>query len=540
MLHGSDQIFNHPGPTLLAGKVVCDYGQSVTDCIVRRITERGATIELESPFGIPDHFHLLIRDRGPPRPSKVVWQSGKELGLEFEQLEVTAKNHTSTEKDQPEDHDQPSSTGGQLLALRSALDEIQIGVVLLSSDMRVQICNRAFRRMWNVPDALAEKKPSFMALLYHVRDTHAYRTAEPDLDAFIAGRLRMIKAGDPKTIDLRRADGEVIRMQCTALPNGGRLLTYATVTDIVAHVDELEVLYKALDTIQDGVLLLDAHLNAQFLNAPMRAYFGVTEQQAATHPPFAALIASAPGAGPHGMDPGQLDEFIACRLAAVQAVEPSVLDLQIADGRHIRVHCSEMANGGRMLTYCDVTDLIRNAEQLERLATTDSLTSLYNRRHFMELAATEWSRYLRHRRPLSMLMIDIDHFKLVNDRYGHAAGDDAIASIAATCRESKRAADIVGRLGGEEFAILLPETDQVQARVLAERIREKVAGRSLSTQGVEFSMTISVGIAAASADMSGADALLRAADRALYQAKADGRNRTAEWSPEPASSAAAK
>jgi diguanylate cyclase (GGDEF)-like protein len=137
-----------------------------------------------------------------------------------------------------------------------------------------------------------------------------------------------------------------------------------------------------------------------------------------------------------------------------------------------------------------------------------------------------------------MLMIDIDHFKLVNDRYGHAAGDDAIASIAATCRESKRAADIVGRLGGEEFAILLPETDQVQARVLAERIREKVAGHSLSTQGVEFSMTISVGIAAASADMSGADALLRAADRALYQAKADGRNRTAEWSPEPASAAA--
>jgi diguanylate cyclase (GGDEF)-like protein len=195
------------------------------------------------------------------------------------------------------------------------------------------------------------------------------------------------------------------------------------------------------------------------------------------------------------------------------------------------VHCAVTASGGRMITYCDVTDLIRNAELLEKLATTDSMTSLYNRRHFLALAEAEWSRFQRYQRPLSMLMIDIDHFKSVNDRYGHAIGDQAIISVAAACQHNKRNSDVVGRLGGEEFAVLLPETDQAQAEVVAERIRASIAGHVLSVHDVQFALTVSVGIAAATASMSGTDALLRAADSALYQAKSEGRNCFACWSP---------
>jgi diguanylate cyclase (GGDEF)-like protein len=130
-----------------------------------------------------------------------------------------------------------------------------------------------------------------------------------------------------------------------------------------------------------------------------------------------------------------------------------------------------------------------------------------------------------------MLMIDIDHFKSVNDRYGHAVGDEAIASVAAACQQSKRSSDIVGRLGGEEFAVLLPETDCEQAAIVAGRIRERVAARSLSAHHVRFKLTISVGSATATLSMSSVDALLRAADEALYQAKAGGRNRVIQWSP---------
>ena len=309
------------------------------------------------------------------------------------------------------------------------------------------------------------------------------------------------------------------------------MLSYTTVTDIVRHSDELEVLRSALDNISDGILLLDADLNAQFMNQKMREYWGLTEEQAAAHPSYAKIIAGAPHANAHDVPPEQLGAFFASRVEAVRTAEPRVRDAQAPDGRHIRVRCSAMANGGRMLTYCDISDLVRNTEQLDKLATIDAMTGLYNRRQFLVLAEAEWSRFQRYHRPLSMLMIDIDHFKSVNDRYGHAVGDEAIISVATASLEGKRSSDIVGRLGGEEFAILLPETDQAQATILAERLREKVAGHFLAVHKVQFKLTISIGIAAATVSMSGIDALLHAADQALYQAKADGRNRTAQWSP---------
>jgi diguanylate cyclase (GGDEF)-like protein len=531
-----EQKINHHCRTFLADRIICNFGQSTINCVVRRVSDHGATIEVESPLGIAEHFHLLISGEGVPRPCKLVWQSGKELGLEFEHADAI-KPDAGVEPDHP-GHRQMVS--GQMLALKLALDEIPIGVLLLGGDMRAQFMNRAFRMMWNVSDSMAEKKPAFVVLLYHSRDTNAFQKEKPDLDAFAAERIRQVRAGDTTPFDLRRSNGEVIRAQCTVLPNGGRLLTYTSVTDIVRHSDELEVLRNALDNIQDGVLLLDADFNTQFLNRKMREYWGVTEEQAAAHPAYAKLIARAPNAAAGEAPVELMCGFPASRASPAPTADASVQDVQIPDGRYIRVHRAEMANGGRMFTYCDVTDLIRNAEQLEKLATIDSMTGLYNRRHFLVLAEVEWSRFQRYHRPLSMLMIDIDHFKSVNDRYGHAVGDQGIRWVAAACHEGKRGADSVGRLGGEEFAILLPETDQAQAWIVAERIREKVAGHVLTAQEVEFSLTISVGIAAAVESMSGVDALLRAADQALYQAKFEGRNRTAQWSPELAPGLAAE
>ena len=513
--------------TLLAGKVISNFGQSTIDCVVRRISDHGATISVESPLGIPRHFHLHIPDEGAPRPCKVLWQSDREIGIEFE-IADTASPESAVHPAQPERR-ADQMIRGQMLALRSALDEIEIGVVLLDADLRAQFINQAFRRMWKLPDQVAESKPAFAALMYHGRDTSAYEVAQPDLDAYVAHRVSMVRDGDTSTLDLRRSSGDVIRMQCAVLPNGGRMLSYTMVTDIVRHADELEVLRNALDNMSDGVLLLDADLNAQFLNQKMRAYWDVTEQQAATHPSYAKLIAEAPHASSHGVPPEQLEAFFASRVEAIRAAEPRVRDTQLADGRHIRVHCTVTPSGGRMLTYCDVSDLIRNAELLEKLATVDSMTGLYNRRHFLTLAEAEWCRFQRYQRPLSMLMIDIDHFKSVNDRYGHAVGDEAIASVAAACQQSKRNSDIVGRFGGEEFAVLLPETDSAQAAIVAERIRERVAGRCLSVHNVQFKLTISIGFATATLSMSGVDALLHAADEALYQAKGGGRNRVIQW-----------
>ena len=532
----SEQKLMPRGRTLLTGQVIYNFGRSTIDCVVRRLSDHGATISVESPLGIPRQFQLIIADEGIPRPCKVVWQSDKELGLDFE-LADSLHQEAAAPPAPPERRDE-QIVRGQMLALRSALDEIQIGIVLLDSDLRAQIINRAFRQMWKLPDQVADSRPAFAALMYHGRDTNAYQITPADLDAYIANRVGLVQAGDTSALDLRRSNGEVIRMQCAALPNGGRMLSYTFVTDIVRHADELEILRNALDNISDGVLLLDADLNVHFRQQEGAGLFWPDGRTGRSlDPPFAKVLVDS---GAHGVPPDQIEAYSARRIEAIRTMEPKAQDMQLADGRHVRVHCTVTPNGGRMLSYCDITDLIRNAELLEKLATIDSMTGLYNRRHFLTLAEAEWSRFQRYQRPLSMLMIDIDHFKSVNDRYGHAVGDQAIISVATACQQGKRASDAVGRLGGEEFAVLLPETDQAQAAIVAERIRESIAGHVLSVHDVQFKLTISVGIAAATASMSGIDALLRAADQALYQAKSDGRNCLACWSPPPAPRLAAE
>lgn len=155
-----------------------------------------------------------------------------------------------------------------------------------------------------------------------------------------------------------------------------------------------------------------------------------------------------------------------------------------------------------------------------RLANTDPLTGLYNHRYFYHLLETEVKRARRYSRPLSLIMLDIDHFKQFNDRFGHLAGDEALRCLAQILRKNSRGVDMVARYGGEEFAIILPETDLAQAAVQAERLRTAAAEQ----QWPEGQLTISLGAAVLGTDMSKAEDVVRDADRALYEAKAAGRN----------------
>ncbi|HLH97400.1 MAG TPA: GGDEF domain-containing protein [Xanthobacteraceae bacterium] len=166
----------------------------------------------------------------------------------------------------------------------------------------------------------------------------------------------------------------------------------------------------------------------------------------------------------------------------------------------------------------------QHAIDLEMLAALDWLTGIYNRRHFETLARAELARCQRYVRPLSILMIDVDHFKAVNDRFGHATGDRVLQTIAAVCRGAKRDSDVVARMGGEEFALMLPETTEQAAFQLAERLRQQVIECAPIVDGEKVAVTVSVGIAGASLRTSGIEALMRRADQALYEAKHSGRN----------------
>jgi diguanylate cyclase (GGDEF)-like protein len=164
--------------------------------------------------------------------------------------------------------------------------------------------------------------------------------------------------------------------------------------------------------------------------------------------------------------------------------------------------------------------------RLESASLTDFLTELPNRRFFMQQMEQHWAASVRRRRRLACLLIDVDHFKAINDRYGHAVGDLVLKELAATLRQNKRHEDIICRYGGEEFAVLLPESDEEVAHLVAERFRAAAEGEIVQQVAVlNEPVTVSIGLAFRSPQTPGAADLLEAADQALYRAKREGRNR---------------
>ena len=187
---------------------------------------------------------------------------------------------------------------------------------------------------------------------------------------------------------------------------------------------------------------------------------------------------------------------------------------------------ARMGVGTRILEL--ETRLSESLEREEALATRDSLTGLPNRRALYDRARAELNRAEREKRSVGVIMLDIDHFKLINDRFGHAAGDEALRRVAEVLQKSKRDYDYTGRWGGDEFLTILPGTSMLQAGLVAERIRASIDMVRLEVGGADtVELRSSLGVACASPATSpiGIDDLLNQADGALYRAKADGRNR---------------
>lgn len=209
--------------------------------------------------------------------------------------------------------------------------------------------------------------------------------------------------------------------------------------------------------------------------------------------------------------------------------------MQRADGSAFWGHClitpldSSVNANGYSLILRDITDTRESLDAVLKAALTDQLTGVANRRSFFEVAELEMARYARKPRPIALLLIDIDHFKMVNDTHGHATGDAVITSLALLLQGSIRSIDLVARLGGEEFVVLLPSTNADMAERIAERIRQKVEAAKVELETGDIRYTVSIGVAEVEAEAAEVTKLLASADKALYAAKHAGRNRVVRF-----------
>ena len=344
----------------------------------------------------------------------------------------------------------------------------------------------------------------------------------------------------------------MVKIARLTTPSGSELMVEAR--DITAHNKAVMALRKANETLEMRVVnrtreLAEQRTRAEDLRQAADAGKRFTESLIAAIPspvwfrdPRGRLLASnnafqavfaAGGASPGAPLPEE--DAVADSELLAGTIERTSFEATIlvpggnrVEGLFLKTayHDDEDHAIGTIGIMTDISDRKVMERELRRLATTDPLTGAHNRRNILSMASAEMERIQRYGGELTLIMIDVDHFKNINDGHGHAVGDEALKALVRACKDSLRDVDAVGRMGGEEFIVMLPETPLPGAVEVAERLRQTIADiRIHPTGGETLSFTASLGVAACCPEESVVEEPVNRADQALYRAKANGRNR---------------
>lgn len=330
-------------------------------------------------------------------------------------------------------------------------------------------------------------------------------------------------------------DGETRIVELSYVPhlasNGKTIGFIALVVDVTAQskvADDLVVskqrLHDAIEAIPDAFAYYDADDRLAIFNEQYRSLYALSADLIVEGARFEDIIRGGVARGQYADAIGDEAAWIERRLAA-HANPSCALELQLVNGRWVRIEERKTRDGGIVGVRVDVTELKQREDELTQLAVTDPLTGISNRRTFLSTLKKLDKRNRRAQGVLSLLLIDVDHFKRVNDTYGHAVGDDVLKQVAQLIEGEVRPLDSVCRYGGEEFAVLLPDTSIGGAFAAAERVRRAVDKLSFEADGCTVPVSISIGATQSDDRDERYELALARADEALYEAKERGRNR---------------
>lgn len=435
--------------------------------------------------------------------------------------------------------------------LERAVEALPVSIEIFDEQDRLVLYNQQLTRMYPHMDYKEHLGTHFADILRHSVRRGLVPSAHGREEAWIAERMSEHGSRTSNLVQ-RLADGRWINIYETRTPENYVVAVRLDITDLIEQRQALEaaqdaaqqarqLLQDAVESLPEGFALFDADDKLVVCNAQYRRLYPISAPMIVPGSTFEQIARYGAERGQYSDAVGNEEAWLAQLMADHQAAQHAVLQ-RLPEGRWVQAYERRTPQGGIAGVRTDVTQLVRKEQelaaanaQLALLSSTDGVTGIGNRRRFDQRLATEWARCGRQQLPLSVVLIDIDHFKLYNDHYGHLAGDECLRKVAQLLQAMTRRADeVAARYGGEEFVLLLPDVPLADATVVAQRCMDSLRDAALdhSRSPTAPVITLSMGIASVVPRAgTGSDTLVQAADAALYRAKNGGRNRIEVFDP---------